>query len=307
MNMPNSSCYNISMNIQDKKSQANRMRKRNRIVSVIPVVAFVIFAAITAFSVLGAKRTAETPSIANTDGVPSGWDNSLAPVETTIEARTVSSSYIEYTVALHNTSNEESYTLTNLSSHLAGGGEKGFISLDGSNLEYSYFPEDSRSWQTIELSHPGNDNGSFRLIPVLALGTAGSAIDTIYFRYDVLPREADGIIEDRVSALLEDDLHNVKYTTGSTLLSYSGVSPRIAEEKTNSDALIALNEDGSYTKPLGVSHYGSDCEDMEIIASTTSGNTNSSSFIMKSLTYVAAGLGVLIISYIIYIPFSRKR
>lgn len=294
------------MSSQDKKSRANRLRRRNRIASAIPVVAFVIFAGITAFSVLGAKNTTNTPSIANRSGVPESWSTSLAPVETTVEAKTVSNLYVEYTVTMHNPSPDKTYTLTHLSSYISGSGKEGFISLDGSNLEYSYFP-DNNSWETLELSHPGNDFASFRLGTALTLGTNGSALDTISFRYDVLPDTADGIIDDKVSALLVNDYGDASYTTSSTSIAYSNMGLPVAEESTSSDTEIALNEDGTYTKPLGVSHYASDGDEIEIITGVASGNVNSSSFIMNSLIFVAIGLAVLIVSYIIYIPISKKK
>ncbi len=294
------------MSSQDKKSRANRLRRRNRIASVIPVVAFVIFAGITAFTVLGATNTANTPSIANQDGVPNNWATTLASVETTIEAKTISNSYVEYTVAMHNPSPDSTLTLTHLSSYVSGSGKEGFISLDGSNLEYSYFP-DNNSWETLELSHPGNDFSSFRLGSALTLGANGSALDTIYFRYDVLPETSDGIIEDRVSALLVNDYGDAAYTTSSTSIAYSNMGVQIAEQPTADGTEIAMNDDGSYTKPLGVSHYGNDGDEIEIITGTASGNINSSSFIMNSLIFVAIGLGILILSYIIYIPISRKK
>lgn len=293
------------MSSQDKKSRANRLRRRNRIVSVVPVIAFVIFAIITTFSVLGIKNATETPPIANEDGIPSGWVNKFALVETSIEAKTISSSYIEYTVAIHNPNREHSFALTHLASYISGDGKDGFVALDGSNLEYSYFP-DSNTWETIELFHPGNDSKNFRLANDLTLGTAGSALDTVYFRYDVLPKTSDGVLNDKVSALLIDDSGKVGYTTSSTSVAYSNFGIQVAEEDTDKSSVVAVNPDGSYTKPLGVSHYGSE-EELEIISGTASGNINSSSFIAKSLIYVAIGLGIMIVSYIIYIPISRKK
>ena len=280
-------------------------KKVSYIAGIIPVVSFVLFAGVITFSVLGARDTVDAPAISNNAGIPASWTKQLAPVETNIEAKTISGSYIEYTVSVHNSSRDNTFEITHLASYLSGSGSEGFASLDIGNLEYTYFPEGGY-WENVSLAHPGNSGASFKLSSALPLGTGGSARDTIYFRYDVRPEEKNGVIEDKVSALIEDQNGNLGYTTSSTAVAYSNMGTQIAEEDTPDDSTIALNED-SYTKPLGVSHYGDDNDKIEVITGTASGSVNISSFIMRSLIFVAIGLSVLILSYIIYIPISRKK
>lgn len=59
----------------------------------------------------------------------------------------------------------------------------GFLPLSSQTLFYTTNPDDNDSWQPVEISAPDNSMNGFKLVTPLQLSKAGTAGDTLYFRY----------------------------------------------------------------------------------------------------------------------------
>lgn len=59
----------------------------------------------------------------------------------------------------------------------------GYLPLDAKTLYYTSTPNDSSSWQPVEISAPANSENGFVLATPLTMSPAKTANDTLYFRY----------------------------------------------------------------------------------------------------------------------------
>lgn len=60
---------------------------------------------------------------------------------------------------------------------------EGYLPLDAKTLYYTKTPQDSASWTPVEISAPANNETGFKLAQPIRMSPAGTADDTLYFRY----------------------------------------------------------------------------------------------------------------------------
>lgn len=105
----------------------------------------------------------------------------------------------------------------------------GFIPLSKSTLYYSTSPEDSSSWQPLDISAPTNNTSGFTLATSLRLAPAGQSGDTMYFRYYAETSEYSGNITNRTSYYTS--LNGVAGVTyDHTILPYTGKTSASSED-----------------------------------------------------------------------------
>lgn len=75
----------------------------------------------------------------------------------------------------------------------------GFLPLDLKTLYYTTTPDDTDSWQPVEISAPSADNSGFTLATPLQMSKSGNPGDTLYFRYFAETSELSGNITSLVS------------------------------------------------------------------------------------------------------------
>lgn len=75
----------------------------------------------------------------------------------------------------------------------------GFLPLSSKTLFYSTTPDDKDSWQPVEISAPDNSINGFKLTTPLQLSPAGTANDTLYFRYFGDSSALNGSIASKIS------------------------------------------------------------------------------------------------------------
>ncbi len=99
----------------------------------------------------------------------------------------------------------------------------GFLPLSYETLKYTTTPNDSTSWQPVEISAPMNSTDGFTLQTPLQLSPAGQTGDTVYFRYFAETSPYNGTITNRTSFYTQ--LNGVSGVTfDHTVLPYTGRS-----------------------------------------------------------------------------------
>ncbi|MBQ3309060.1 hypothetical protein IJG78_00075 [Candidatus Saccharibacteria bacterium] len=288
--------------------------------SIFALIAFLGFAAFTTASVTNIASIVESNILANKNGVPEGWD-SLSGRDT-VEASTtatVNDGYVEYVTSLKNSDQNDSLSLTHVSSFVSEEDSSGFVPLAEKTLEYTYDPANENSWTPVPISAPENSDDGFKLKNALYVGQGGSNTDTIYFRYNVSPAD-DGTIEDKVSFVTENATGDTSLTTTTNSLDYQKSQNPVSDNSETSTASnteeVAENPDGqeidtsseetesTYTKPLGVSSKTPSTSVMN--ASTLGSISISPDAISKSIIVIVIALGIFAISLIVYLVVRSK-
>ncbi len=106
----------------------------------------------------------------------------------------------------------------------------GFIPLDVKNLYYTTTPNDTESWQPLDITPPLNSNDGFKLNTPLHMTPSGQQGDTLYFRYYAETSEYSGNINNIVSFYTElDGTSGVTYD--HTTIPYTGkTTPDLPDE-----------------------------------------------------------------------------
>lgn len=264
------------------------------------VAAFIAFMGFTFFSVNNIASTVDAAVVANKNGLPVSWD-SLAKVDSTssiTSARVINDDYVQYTTYLKNTDKSSTLALTHIASYVDANDDSGFVPLSERNLEYTYDPSDSNSWTPVTISKPGNMSDNFKLSYPLFVGAADSNTDTVYFRYNVSPREA-GTVSDKVAFVTENE-------SGVTALTTSDSSIAFAENSGNEVVAVVdpSDESGEYTAPLGAF---SETPSSTIINAATLGSINiSPDSLNASIIIMIATLAIFACSLIVYMVIRGK-
>ncbi len=142
------------------------------------------------------------------------------------EGEILDNTLIAYNSSLKNIDPENPLYLTHLSSYYEDEkGNSGFLPLNSSIISYTYTPEIESSWMPLEISAPGTSTNSFRLAYPLTLGKSGASMDTIYFRYNVLPDEKDGKVNNKIAFLTQNNYGDVGISFNSAEVEYVNLEP----------------------------------------------------------------------------------
>lgn len=94
---------------------------------------------------------------------------------------------VQFNTSISNRDPENKLNLERLAAYIdettAEGKNQGFIPLTSDTLYYTTTPNDKDSWKPVEISAPSGTTSGFNLTTPLTLAPAGSAGDTLYFRY----------------------------------------------------------------------------------------------------------------------------
>lgn len=184
----------------------------------VMVGAFVAFAGISILTINNIHREVTSTVLASNSSIPRAWSDFPATSDAVASLDVVTSDeVIIYTVKLQNTRDLTLY-LTNFASYLdeAHGDRDGFLNLTADTAEASYDESDPSSWFALSLSAPKNGLTGFRLANNLALGPAGSDIDTLYLRFQVSPSLDQDVVSNKITALLDDANGYTSVATAST-------------------------------------------------------------------------------------------
>lgn len=224
-------------------------KKPGMTICTLAVLAFIAFAGLTAYAVNHLSAEVDSATIANKKGVPAIWSSYDTPTTLSSQAKSeVAGDHIVYTVSVTNVDPNNPATVTHISSFIDGE-TKGFLPLDASSLEYSYYPNASSSWTPVAVMSPGENEENFKLSSEIYLGTGSSSNNTVYFRYSVTP-SASGTVGDKVALLTKTANDKVGIVTTDNSIAY---------EPASSDETIAASEsdeaksgEDAFAEPLGV-------------------------------------------------------
>ena len=94
---------------------------------------------------------------------------------------------VQFNTSISNRDPENKLNLERFAAYIdettADGKNQGFIPLNSDTLYYTTTPDDKDSWKPVDISAPNGSTTGFNLTTPLTLAPAGSAGDTIYFRY----------------------------------------------------------------------------------------------------------------------------
>ena len=116
---------------------------------------------------------------------------------------------IEYQASIRNSDPTNELYVDNISAYLADSDNNlhGFIPLDQKTLEYTMTPDDSDSWQKLEINKPDTKNkDGFKLANPVKLARAGENGDQMTIRYFVAP-ESNEINYQNITAFYTDNGH----------------------------------------------------------------------------------------------------
>ncbi len=151
------------------------------------------------------------------------------------EGSILSNQLIAYQTSLKNIDPDNPLYLTHLSSYMEDeAGNSGFVPLNSSLISYTYTPENEESWVPLEITAPGTSSESFMLAHPLTLGKSGSSIDTLYFRYNIMPEHKDGIVSNKVAYLTQNGYGDVGISYDTAEVEYEHleeVNPADDEER----------------------------------------------------------------------------
>lgn len=102
---------------------------------------------------------------------------------------------IERLAAYANENTTETHLDGNIENHIL----EGYVPLDTQTLYYSTTPNDSSSWQPLEISAPSNSASGFTLVTPLTLAPSGTNGDTMYFRYFTETSELSGTLSSQIN------------------------------------------------------------------------------------------------------------
>ncbi len=126
---------------------------------------------------------------------------------------------------------------------------EGYIPLDAKTLYYTKDLQDSASWEPVEISAPANNENGFKLAQPIRMSPAGTAGDTLYFRYFSETSGYPGTTTSLVSYYTSlDGATGVTYDYDS--VEYSGAQIKPDPLPTPHTLTVRyLYEDGSEAKP----------------------------------------------------------
>ena len=245
-------------NAQSMHKKNTKSYKMTRITIAVALIISLAFASFAAFSVHNIAKTVEDKIVTAKGGIPETWKKvrGTSVIESEIVSRIINSDYIEYTVKVKNTDNENTASLTNIAAYFSDGENDGFVPLSDKSLEYTYAEKYNNSWVSPVVTEPANDSDGFKLENKIYLGVEGSATDTVYFRYVVEPMN-DGVVSDKVAVLISEDGSQTMSTAESEIEYTKPDDVRLAAEdiarENPAEVFQDPNDDsGEYTKPLGV-------------------------------------------------------
>lgn len=306
---------------QHTQSNTNKDRV-NSAAGKIFLCAFLAVALIATASVLSLHFAfTHADTALDKDGVPEIWanaaENSVA-VDSSVDTITFDDSaepFVEYRVRLENTSASQLY-LTHFASYISSAEQSGFVPLNGTNLEYTYTPEQNDSWQQLAVSAPANNLDGSKLSEHLALGAASTPFNALYLRYNVAydPEHADQLSV-KVSSLTSSD------NDTSSALSVASTTPELLAKTDSSE--VAISDDPAIsTKTVTENPLTAGSERTEVLGVSSSLAPNLTiiggilpDFQLDSYALLGAGqlillaaIGVLIISFVIYFfTFKIRR
>ncbi len=285
--------------------------KINRVAMILVLIAFLTFAGFATFSVSNIASTVEDKIVISQNDMPESWAtiSSNNMLRSTFSARVVNNDYIEYTLSLKNVDSDHSASISHFSSYLTQGDNKGFATIVSNSLEYTYTNEDISSWTAAQISQPGNNTESFKLGGNVYVGKAGSATDTVYFRYLIAPAE-EGTVRDKISILAKTDSGVEFVVADSNEIAYQKPDDvRLAAENlVKENPTIALrdpnDESGEYTQPLGV-----ESEPTSTVISTSSlgAIALSPSLFNGNIIAIVSALGIFALTLIIYLVVRKRN
>ena len=280
-------------------------KKPGKAICIIAVAIFIAFAGFTAYTVNHLSAEVDDVTVANQNGIPASWaDYDMANTLSSQTSSKVAGDHIVYTTSVTNTDLNNPASITHVASYIDGE-LKGFLPLDSSSLEYSYYPDASNSWTPVAIVAPGEDEDSFKLSSEIYLGAGGSSDNTVYFRYSVTP-SVSGVVSDKVAFL-------AKIVSDKTGIAISDNS--IAFEPTSSDETVAVSEsdqapaesasgEEAFAEPLGVT---SDAPIATAIPVAAIGAIVIPADVMTgSLIVLVVCLGIFTASLVAYL-ISRKK
>ena len=148
-----------------------------------------------------------------------------------LEGKVVGDTLASYQSSLKNIDTENQLYLTHLAAYITDtDGNSGFLPLNSDLLSYTYTPEDEDSWTPLEITGPGTTTNDFLLATPLTLGIAGSARDTVYFRYNIRPEGESGEIFSKISYLTQNRYGDVGISYDSTTVNYEKLEPVVPAE-----------------------------------------------------------------------------
>ncbi|MBQ3309716.1 fibro-slime domain-containing protein [Candidatus Saccharibacteria bacterium] len=143
-----------------------------------------------------------------------------------LDGELIDNSLISYTSSLKNIDTENPLYLTKLSSYLTEeNGSTGFIPLSSKLISYTYTPDVESSWTPLEITGPGVTDYDFLLAFPITLGRAGSANDTVYFRFNIEPENKSGQVTNKVAFLTENGYGDVGISYDTNTVEYVNIEP----------------------------------------------------------------------------------
>ena len=262
--------------------------------------------------------------------------------EASVGGEIIENKLIAYTSNLKNIDPKNPLYLTHLSSFINDNDSQvGFLPLNNRTVYYTYTPDDNSSWKPLEITAPGATLDNFRLTTPLYLGPAGSASDTLYFRYNMLPEDTDGTVYNKIAYLTENIYGDTGISYDNIVLEYEHMeavesiyaeiaqalekdpeptpipseptptpaepTPTPAEPKPTidmSDTTIFGSAEFAFLDPLGVVSY---VPDTGVISKIASAIFNSQSFasIVLSQPFILGNLAIFAFSFSVYFPLRR--
>lgn len=291
-----------------KQVRQARLRRASQAVCGLSLVAFVIVAGATALTARQATEELEAKVIASETQTPKNWntaESKTVTANTHLSGEVVSANYVQFTTAVSNSNSSDGLYLTHLASYLSedGGENDGFMPLSGATLEYTYTPNDDSSWRTINLSQPANSETAFQFDTELHLGAAGTATDTVYFRYYVTPDEDVTTVSDKVSLLMRNSNGETGYTESAATVNYAEAVEEVetvAAATTEDDD----SEEATHVDPLGRFSF---VPNVSAITSTVASASDPNvSFLILGAIMMIVAVGVFVACLAIYIPLRKQ-
>ncbi len=298
--------------LQSKQSRKKQNSSRTtRIAMSAVLVAFVAFVGFATFSICNITSTVEDNIISDYNGVPEQWSSisEVEKVNVDVVSKIINNNYIEYIVKLKNMDSDHSVNFTNVASFLSKNEKNGFISLANGSFEYSYSDGDAKSWNSMAISDPGNSFDASKLASDIYIGKAGTATDTVFFRFVVSPSD-DGTVNNKISVLISSDTGKQEMISASNTIDfYKPDATRLAaEQKVRENPTIAKadpnDESGQYTKPLGVE---SDPSSNIISTSSLGSIILPIEMFTNNTIIISVAIGAFAISLVVYLFVRNSR
>lgn len=295
-------------------SKKTNSRKFGVIISTVALVVFLgIAGTITAISNT-AYQDYEEQTIADTNNVPKTWNSTesrTVVANSSLSGKVIDTKYIQFTATVSNANSGDSLYLTHIASYLAEDENVGgFIPLNASSLEYSYTPDNSDSWTTIGVNNPSNEEDAFKLAGELHLGAAGTATDTIYFRFYVEPETETEKVNSKIAFLMRNSKGDTGYSDGVATIDYLNAKTVIATTTTTDASELAADNPELATSDAHVDPLGrfSFVPNLTVLTSSMASTSGFSTGLL-TVGIAAIGIGAVIftICLVAYLPIARKK